>query len=98
MRLARVLDVKVVDLDANKEAKGQTHDISADGIGFITDMSLDRDTNLELWLYIPDNAEPLYTKGKVVWAKMVDSNAYRVGVRLNKVDFAGISRILRTIA
>lgn len=95
MRLARVLDVKVVNLDANTETKGQTHDISADGIGFITDVDLSVEASLELWLYIPDSKEPLCTKGKVVWTKMVAPNAYRVGVHLEKVDFAGISRILR---
>jgi c-di-GMP-binding flagellar brake protein YcgR len=95
LRLARILDVKIINLNTNKEARAQTHDISANGIGFITNVQFNTDTSLELWLYIPDSDEPVHTTGKVVWTKMVAPNVYRVGVNLDKIDFAGISRILR---
>ncbi len=95
MRLARFLHLKIVNRDTNTEAQAQTHDISANGIGFITDMQLKTDANLELWIYGQDASEPLYMTGKVVWTKMVAPNSYRAGVCLDKIDFAGISRILR---
>lgn len=95
MRLARILDVRVINLDTNEESRVKTHDISASGIGFITDVPLNPGVSLELWLYIPDSNDPLYTTGKVVWTNMVSPSAYRVGVSLDKIDFTGISRILR---
>ncbi len=98
LRLARILDVKIINLNTNKEAKAKTHDISASGIGFITDVPLNADASLELWLYIPDSDEPVYTTGKVVWTNMVAPDVYRVGISLDKIDFAGIARILRTDA
>jgi hypothetical protein len=64
-------------------------------MGFITDTPLNREANLELWLYISDNQEPVYAKGRVVWTNMIVPNTYRVGVRLDKVDFINISRVLR---
>lgn len=95
LRLARILDVKIINLDTNTEGKAKTHDISATGIGFITDTPLTTEANLELWLYIPDSQEPVYAKGRVVWTNMVAPNTYRVGVSLDKVDFIDISRVLR---
>jgi c-di-GMP-binding flagellar brake protein YcgR len=95
LRLARILDLKIINLDTNTEGKAKTHDISATGMGFITDTPLNREANLELLLYIPDNQEPVYAKGRVVWTNMIAPNTYRVGVSLDKVDFVDISRVLR---
>jgi hypothetical protein len=95
LRFARILDIKIINIETNREAKAKTHDISANGIGFLTDIPLEQDASLELWLYIPDSDEPVYTTGRVIWTNMVAPNVYRVGVSLDKIDFAGISRILR---
>jgi hypothetical protein len=99
MRLARILDLKIVNLYTHKVTKGQTHDISGIGIGFITPAPLNIDTDVELWAYVPySNREPLRTTGKVVWTNIVASKLYRVGVSLNKINFTELSRILRVTA
>lgn len=99
MRLARILDLKIVNLYTHKVTKGQTHDISGTGIGFITPAPLNIDTDVELWLYVPyNNSAPLSTRGKVVWTNIVASKLYRVGVSLDKINFSEISRILRASA
>jgi len=95
LRIARTLDVKIINLNTNTEGKAKTSDISATGIGFVTDTPLNTEANLELWLYIPDSQEPVYAKGRVVWTNMVAPNTYRVGVSLDKVDFIDLSRVLR---
>lgn len=88
--------LKFIDLKANEEAEAQTQNISAKGIGLVTDKELKARTPLEMWLEIPDRGEPLYTRGEVVWAKTLQPNKYRIGVELEKADLMGISRIFRT--
>jgi hypothetical protein len=81
----------------NKEGQALTQDISAKGIGFVTNEELIPHTDLELWLEVPDKGEPIYARGQVAWSRMVDPANFRAGVELEKADFMGISRVLRAI-
>lgn len=90
------IQVKFLDLGSGKEGEAETLDISANGVGFVTKENLSTNTALDMWLIIPDNHEPLYTRGEVVWAKpSEDGQQQRVGVRLVKEDFIGLSRTLK---
>ena len=89
------LPLRFLDLNANKEGEAQTQDVSAKGISFVTNESLQANAPLELWLNIPDKGEPLYARGEVVWSGMVSPNEHRIGVKLEKADLMGLSRVLR---
>lgn len=86
-----------LNMKTGREGTGQTQDVSAKGIGLVTDQALQPQTPLELWLEVPDKGEPLYTRGEVVWSEMVELDKYRVGINLEKADLMGLSRILRTV-
>jgi hypothetical protein len=94
-RIPARLFLRYLNLDSDKEGSAQTRDISANGIGLFTEEELLPHTILEIWLHIPDRGEPLYTKGEVVWSKMIEPNRYRSGVHLEKVDFMAMARIVR---
>lgn len=94
-RFAVEFPLRFFNLKENKEGVAQTQDVSAKGIGLMVNANLTPNTPLEMWLDIPDKGEPLYTRGEVVWSKMVESNKYRVGIDLEKADLMGLSRILR---
>lgn len=79
------------------ERKATTSDVSAKGIGFVTERNLLMQTPVEMWLALPDSQEPLYTRGKVVWSKSLDDETCSAGVELEKADLMGISRVLRMI-
>ncbi len=96
-RIPVEIPLKVTYLDSNKETLARTCDISASGIGLITHEQLPLSSLLEIWLEIPDNGKPLHTTGEVAWSKQVSSEAYRVGISLEKVELMGMSRILRVI-
>jgi len=96
-RISVNLPLKFLNPNSNKECLAQTHDISANGIGILTQEELPTHTYLEIWLQIPDNGKPLHTKGRVVWSKMLEPNRYRVGICLERIDLMGVSRVLRTI-
>jgi len=95
VRFARILPVKIVNIETKEEASAQTHDLSAKGIGFITDKEMVKNSNLEIWVYIPDNMDPLHAVGRVAWSKKVGIAAFRVGVDLEQVDFVAVSRVIR---
>lgn len=85
--------LKFLDPSSGKEGKGETVDISANGVGFITKEKISTKTPLEMWLEIPDRHSPLYTRGDVVWSK-ADAKKQRVGVRLEKAEFMGLGRAM----
>jgi hypothetical protein len=88
--------IKFVRKDDKKEGSGRVIDISASGGGLIvTAEELSPPVHLEMWLFIPDNHDPLYTNGRVIWSKKIEENLYRAGVEFDKVDFMGVSRALR---
>jgi len=89
------LPIKFFDITNNRIGVAKSHDICAKGIGFTTDTNLNKGTELEIWLDVPDGQRPIYTKGNVVWSMIISQDLYRVGVYLEKVDFLDLSRILR---
>jgi len=91
------LSLRFLDLDSNREGQAESSDISAKGIGLVTNEVLSPNTALEMWLNIPDKGEPLYTRGEVVWSRMLEPNKYRSGIELEKADLMGMARVLRTI-
>jgi hypothetical protein len=93
-RFCTKFPLKYLDLSSNKEGQGQTQDISAKGIGIVTNELLRPNAPLELWLQIPNQGEPFYARGEVVWSSIVSPNEYRVGVNLDKANLLGLSRII----
>lgn len=95
-RLKIEFPVRFLDVNARKEGCGKMMDISASGIGMlVTQTVLRSGASLEMWLHLPDNQNPFYTRGEVVWCKEVEPGVYRVGVKFDSVDFMSVSRVLR---
>jgi hypothetical protein len=48
-----------------------------------------------MWLDIPDQHEPLYTRGEVAWSQTLpDTGQQRLGIRLEKAELMGLARVL----
>jgi hypothetical protein len=94
-RFPAKLSLRFLDPKSNTEGQAQTQDISAKGIGLVTDRELAPHTPLEMWVDMPDKGEPLYTRGEVVWSKPASATEYRAGVSLEQADLMGLSRALR---
>jgi len=89
------LSMRFMDMDSNDWQLVQTQDMSAKGIGVVTERDVPLYTPLEIWLPIVNKGESYYTRGQVVWSKTLEDNKYRVGIELEKPDFMGISQVLR---
>lgn len=87
--------VSFLDVADGSEGSGRIQDISAKGVGLMSERQLRPRSSLELWLRIPDRGEPLYTRGEVVWAKRLADGRYQGGINLERADLMGLSRILR---
>ena len=72
--------------DTGKEGLASAQDVSAKGLSLTTNEELKLHTALEIWLQMKDKEEPLYTRGKVVWTKMLDVNNHKLGVELDKAQ------------
>lgn len=95
-RFSANLPVRLLNISSGREGAAITADVSAKGIGILSREELKAHTPIELWLQIPDDLEPVYTRGEVVWSKPSGDDGYRVGVSLEKADLMGLSRILRS--
>lgn len=96
-RINTKMPVRFLNPSDGTEGQADTVDISANGLSFVTGENLSARTPLEMWLGIPDQHEPLYTRGEVVWSKSSGSAAERrVGVRLEKAELLGLARVMWT--
>jgi len=94
-RINTRLPVRFLNPVDGSEGMGETIDISANGVGFVTNQEIASRTPLEMWLNIPDQHEPLYTRGRVMWSgSAASSGQSRIGVRLDKAELMGLARIL----
>lgn len=90
------LPLRFVCQDKNIEGRGRMIDISAEGGGMIiTCEELNPPMHLEMWMDLLDNKEPFHSSAEVVWSNRIEPNLYKAGVKFDKVDFIGISRVLR---
>lgn len=75
----------------------QTYDISAQGIGIVTVKEIPVGTTLDIYIQMPDTAEKIFRRGKVVWLTTLDDSAYRLGVKLEEPPLKPIPLVLRAI-
>lgn len=95
-RIKLKVPLRFLDLHNNVYGKGETVDVSANGLGFVTQKQLPTNTPLEIWLDIPNCYEVFYTRGESVWTQLNEDDAsQRVGVRLDKEEFMGLAQFLR---
>jgi len=95
-RFTAILPVNLMDLDAGKELDANTCDISAKGVGIVSQEYLTPGNRLELWLNIEDGRDPFYTKGTVMWARQEEAGKYKAGISLEKAELMGMARIFRS--
>jgi hypothetical protein len=94
-RIPAKLTIRYQNLRSKKWGLLQTRDISAKGIGLLSETNLPLNTPLELWLPVPGRGESIYSQGKVVWSKTIWFTQYHAGIKLNRPDLVGLLPILR---
>ncbi len=87
--------VRFLDDVDSREGMGSARNISAKGMGMVIGIQLKTRTPLELWIEVPDERDPLYTRGEVAWSMPAGVNEYKIGINLEKADLVGLSRLLR---
>lgn len=99
-RIKVKLSLKFFNKVTEKEGEGETLDISANGVCFISKESLIPDTPIDIKLNIPEYAEPLSLSGKVAWSKPADAFGNQkigVAIEMEDEDVVSLGRILRLL-
>jgi len=91
------IQLRYLDAGLDKIIRTQTFDISAQGLCMIADKELPPGFSLDIFLQMIDDGEKIYRKGKVVWANVIGSEKYRVGIKLEEPRLEPIPLVLRTI-
>ena len=95
-RFEKRIPLSFLNLNSGTEGQAQTRDLSAKGIRLVAGQQFEPNTPLEMWLKIPDQGEPLYLRGEVVWSRLQGATEYHSGINLEKADLMGISRVFRS--
>ncbi len=82
---------------SEQSRSAQCCDVSAGGLGLITEEKLSMDKNLEISLGIPDGHAPFRGTGKVIWSEQVQENKWHSGFEFKTIDFMGLRRIFATL-
>lgn len=94
-RIEKKLPLRFWIPDSGKEGVAETVDISANGLGIVSDQKLNKNTKLEIWLDLSNNREPFYTRGEIVWSfPSIKSAQSRCGIRLEKAELMGLAPAL----
>ena len=94
-RMPTAIPARLLAYGQDKECVAQTVDISATGVGLLTNVKLSPLTPLEMWLDLPETASPFYTRGEVVWSSSKgEVDRQRLGVRLDKAELMGLAPVL----
>lgn len=96
-RFSTSLPLQYISPEAHLKGLGQAVDISANGIGMLSERGLPLHAPLDVWVDVPDTEFPFHTKGEVAWVHWVWFRRYRIGVVLKKVDLMGISQTLQKV-
>lgn len=94
-RISAQFSLSYQDGSSSKNQTGVTYDMNANGIGFTTKNQPDPDAAVDIWVHLPDNADPFYAKGRVVWTGEDGPAQYRAGVQLEKIELMKMARLLR---
>ena len=86
------LQFKYLELEI--KGKGELQDISAAGIGLLTQRRLNLYAPMAIKVDIPFNKDPFYFTGEVVWVKRVDFHTYRAGIKFNSPCLIGVWKVL----
>lgn len=96
-RLQVKFPLRYLNLERNREGDAQVQDLCAKGLCLVAKEQLQPNSPLEMWLKIPDKAEPLYTRGQVVWSRPEGINECRAGICFERANLMGLSRVLRAV-
>lgn len=77
--------ISIFDKTANKEEDVQAQDISAEGIGVVSDKSFKEGDDVEIWIHLPKDSSPIHTHGTIVWSKK-QAGYWRAGLKLDTYD------------
>jgi hypothetical protein len=89
------LPLKNFDLNCAGEIAATTKDLSAKGLGCVSDKGLPVGSFLDIWLYLPDG-EPIHTEGKIVWIGR-EGSRFRMGIDLFREELRPIPIVLRIL-
>ncbi len=76
--------------------RGCTIDISAQGIGLVSEQEMKVEAPIEICLRFPNSKDEYVASGKVAWSVKLEDNTYRVGVALEKPELMMIAQFLRS--
>ena len=94
-RIKLELPIKFKISPENIEGDFILRDVCGNGLGVVSKKKLSPESNIDLWVRIPDNKPELHIKGKVVWSKAVEGEGYRAGIVFEKLDLMPLWRIFR---
>jgi hypothetical protein len=80
--------------NSSEQSNFCAHDISAEGMGVISDKELSPGAEVSMSLHLPSSNKALSAQGKVIWSERLE-DGFRVGINLEQSGLMEVSTILR---
>jgi hypothetical protein len=87
--------LKILNLQTSDTNLAETTDMSAMGLGILSERKLFPQTALDIWVKIPTQSEPFYVRGEVAWCQKFSFDKYKAGINFRKPQLLGVARALR---
>lgn len=81
-------------VEDEQEKTGMTLDISAQGLGIISKEGLKTDTEVRVFLKLPDTKEELSIAGKIIWCHKINDTMFRAGILLDQPELMIVSKLM----
>ncbi len=92
------LFIEIQQSSGQKHGSAQCWDISAIGVGLLTEEKLMPNTNLQIRLSIADSNASYRGLAKVVWSIQIQPGKWRCGLEFEQVDFMGIKTVFESLS
>lgn len=90
------LPLVYADPVTRKKGCAQTSDLSANGLGLVVNEPLEPAVPLDVEIRLVDQAQFVCLKAMVVWSMGAESEQYRAGLKLDRMQFMELGRLLRS--
>ncbi len=89
--------VSVRNLQRDFESSGRCVDLSAGGISFETEKVFFPGDPVEIWMDLKNNLSSFQQGGKVVWAKRMYPEKFRIGIEFQEPQLTKIHQLVEGI-
>lgn len=95
-RMKAQVELRCIEQDS--EQAGRTFDVSAQGLGVVSENKMKPASPVRIFLTFPATREEFSTAGKIIWCRRLKRKEFHCGVLLDKPELMIVSQLLNGLS